>query len=250
MFEMIVREIKAKSILSKSQVYDYALNAYIGCSHKCLYCYARFMKRYTGHDEAWGDFVDVKTNACELLATEVRKKRIGRVWISGVCDAYQPLERKYQLTRGCIKILVENDWPFTIQTKSPLVLRDIELMMQATGCEVGITITTADEDVRKIFEPYAPPIVKRIEALSILHSRGIRTFAMIAPPLPGAEGLIEVLKGIVDHVLVDKLNYHYADWAFKKHGMRWAMDDEFFQKMGKNLKAGFQNAGVSYRQLF
>src|SRR5271169_2288592 len=167
---MIINEIKAKSILSKSQVYNYTLNAYIGCSHKCLYCYAMFMKRYTGHTEAWGNFVDVKINAPELLAKEVKKKSIGRVWISGVCDAYQPLEKKYQLTKRCIEILAENGWPFTIQTKSPLVLRDIGLLKKATDCEVGFTITTADEKVKKIFEPYAPPSGKRVEALSILHS--------------------------------------------------------------------------------
>jgi DNA repair photolyase len=115
---MIVKEIKAKSILSKSRVYDYALNAYVGCQHRCLYCYAKFMKRFTGHREAWGAFVDVKVNAPELLAREVKKKRKGRVWISGVCDAYQPLEKKYLLTRRCLEILVEQGWPVTIQTKS------------------------------------------------------------------------------------------------------------------------------------
>ncbi|HYA88205.1 MAG TPA: radical SAM protein [Nitrospirota bacterium] len=247
---MIVKEIQAKSILSKSQIYNYALNAYIGCSHKCLYCYARFMKRYTGHSEAWGDFVDVKTNAPELLAKEVKKKRIGRVWISGVCDAYQPLERKYELTKRCIEILVENGWPFTIQTKSPLVVRDLELLKKAPDCEVGFTITTAEDATRKMFEPYAPPIAKRVEALSILHRAGIRTFVMIAPMLPGALGLVGMLKGNVGHVLLDRLNYHYADWAFKKYGMEWAMDDEFFNQMGEDLSAEFEKAGVSCRKLF
>jgi DNA repair photolyase len=88
---MKIREIKAKSILSKSQVYDYALNPYVGCQHGCVYCYAKFMKRFTGHRETWGKFVDIKINAPELLAYEVKRKKVGRVWISGVCDPYQPL---------------------------------------------------------------------------------------------------------------------------------------------------------------
>jgi DNA repair photolyase len=247
---MIVKETIAKGILSKSQIYDYALNAYVGCQHKCIYCYAKFMKRFTGHREPWGDFVDVKINALELLAKEVKKKKIGRVWISGVCDAYQPLERKYQLTRGCIEMLVDNGWPFTIQTKSPLVVRDIELLKKSADCEVGFTITTADEKVRKIFEPNAPPIAKRVEALDILHSAGIRTFVMIAPMLPGVERLVGTLKGNVDHVLIDRLNYHYADWAFKKHGMQWAMDDEFFNQKGEELRAGLEEAGVACQKLF
>jgi DNA repair photolyase len=247
---MIVKEKNAKGILSKSRIYDYALNAYTGCSHKCLYCYARFMKRYTGHSEPWGDFVDVKINAPELLSKEIQKKKRGRVWISGVCDAYQPLEKKYRLTRRCIEILVEHGWPFTIQTKSPLVLRDLDILKRAADCEVGFTITTADEKVRKIFEPYAPPIEKRVEALDLLHSAGITTFVMIAPMLPNAEGLVGMLKGRVDHVLIDRLNYHYADWAFKKHEMQWALDDEFFEQKGEELRAGFENEGIACRKLF
>jgi DNA repair photolyase len=247
---MIVREIFAKNILSKSQIYDYALNAYVGCSHRCAYCYARFMKRFTGHREPWGDFVDVKINAAELLEREVRRKKQGRVWISGVCDAYQPLERKYRLTGQCVKILAENGWPFTIQTKSPLVVRDIEILKKAVDCEVGFTITTADEKVRRIFEPNAPSIAARVEALATLHGTGIRTFVMVAPLLPGAEGLVGMLKDRVDHVLIDRMNYHHADWVYKKYKMQWAMDDEFFYQKGKDLQDAFEKAGIECQKLF
>jgi DNA repair photolyase len=247
---MIVKEIEAKTILSKSQIYDYALNAYVGCQHGCVYCYAKFMKRFTGHREPWGAFVDVKINAPELLAREVKKKRKGRVWMSGVCDAYQPLERKYLLTGRCLEILVEQGWPVTIQTKSPLVLRDIAILKRSADAEVGFTITTADEKVRRIFEPGAPPIAKRVEALGILHAEGIQTFVMIAPLLPHAEGLVDMLKGKVDDVLIDRYNYHYADWAYKKHGMQQAMDDDFFSEKGEELRAAFEKAGVPCRRLY
>ena len=247
---MKIREIKAKSVLSKSQVYDYALNPYVGCVHGCVYCYAKFMKRFTGHKESWGDFVDVKINAPELLAREVKKKKVGHVWISGVCDPYQPLENRYMITKKCLSILADNGWPFTIQTKSPIVLRDIEILKRAADAEVGFTITTADEKIRRIFEPGAPPVKKRIEALADLHSAGIRTFAMIAPVLPGAEGLVSELKGKVDNVLIDRLNYHYADWLYKKHGMQWAMEDSFFSQKGKELMKGFKKEGVACQVLF
>ena len=246
---MIVKEIEAKTILSKSQIYDYALNAYVGCQHQCLYCYAKFMKRFTGHPEPWGAFVDVKINAPELLAREVKKKRKGRVWISGVCDAYQPLEKKYLLTGRCLEILIEQEWPVTIQTKSPLVLRDIAILKSSADAEVGFTITTADEKVRRIFEPGAPPIAKRVEALGILHTEGIRTFVMIAPLLPHADGLVEMLKGAVDHVLIDRYNYHYADRAYKEHGMAWALDEAFFLEKGEALRAAFEKAGIPCRKL-
>jgi len=247
---MKIREIKAKSILSKSQVYDYALNPYVGCQHGCVYCYAKFMKRFTGHRERWGEFVDVKTNAPELLSLEVKKKRVGRVWVSGVCDPYQPLEKKYMLTKRCLAILVENGWPFTVQTKSPLVLRDIGIVKRSKDAEVGFTITTADERIRKLFEPGAPPSKRRIEALAKLHLEGIRTFAMVAPILPGAEGLVGALKGNVEYVILDRLNYHYADWVYKKYEMQWAMEDSFFSQKGDELKTAFEREGIPCQMVF
>lgn len=247
---MIVNEIEAKSILTKSQIYEYTLNAYVGCRHNCLYCYARFMKRFTGHREPWGEFVDVKINAPEVLAREAKKKKKGRVWISGVCDAYQPLEKTYEVTRKCLAILIENGWPVTIQTKSPLVLRDIDILKRSKDAEVGFTITTADDRVRKIFEPGAPEAAKRIEALAVLHAEGIKTYVMVAPMLPGAEGLAGLLKGSVDHALIDRYNYHYADRAYRKHGMEWARKDEFFDQKGEELRAAFEKAGIPCRKLY
>src|SRR3990170_3901369 len=108
---MIVKEVRAKTILSKSKVSDYTINPYIGCEHGCTYCYARFMKRYTGHREPWGRFVDVKINAVSLLQGEIRRKRAGKVWISGVCDPYQPIEKEYELTKGCLEVLLRHGWP-------------------------------------------------------------------------------------------------------------------------------------------
>lgn len=249
-YDIKVNEIKAKSILSDSQVYDYALNPYVGCQHGCVYCYAKFMKRFTGHLERWGDFVDVKVNAPELLAREVKKKRVGRVWISGVCDPYQPLEAKYLLTKRCLGVLVENGWPFILQTRSPLVLRDIEMLKKASDAEVGFTITTADDKIRLIFEPGAPPIRKRIEALAALHAEGIRTFAMVAPILPGAEGLVSALEGTVEQVILDRLNYHYADQTFMRYGLQWARDDSFFREKGEELRAAWERKGIRCQVVF
>lgn len=247
---MIIKEIRAKTILSKSQVYDYALNAYVGCGHNCAYCYARFMKRFTGHGEPWGEFVDAKINAAELLAREVGKKLKGTVWISGVCDPYQNAEERYMLTGRCLEILVENRWPVVVQTKSPLVLRDIGILKMSADAEVGFTITTADEKIRKIFEPCAPPVEKRIEALGILHGEGIRTYVMVAPMLPGAGRLADMLKGKADHALIDRYNYFYADRVYKRNGMEQAMTMDFFQEKGGELKAAFEKAGIPCQKLY
>ncbi len=145
---MIVREIQAKSILNKSKIFDYCLNPYTGCQINCAYCYARlFMRRYSGHKEPWGKFVDVKINAPELLRKQLEKARKGTVWVSSVCDPYQPIEAKYELTRRCLIELANKQFPVTIQTKSKLVLRDLDLFRQFDEIEVGVTITTDDEEV-------------------------------------------------------------------------------------------------------
>ncbi len=241
---MIVKEVRAKSILSASQVYPYVINPYVGCQHACSYCYARFMKRFTGHKEPWGQFVDVKINAPGLLRREVTRKRRDTVWVSGVCDPYQPLERKYKLTRQCLEILVEYDWPIVVQTRSPLVLRDLDILKRAKDCEVGLSITTADDGIRRIFEPNAPPIAERLRALGVLHSAGIRTYAMIAPILPGAESLPSALAGKIDYVNLDRMNYHHADWVYRRHGLQAQMTDDYFRGMETALTSSFVSLGI------
>lgn len=242
---MIVKEIQAKAILSISQVYPYVINPYTGCQHACSYCYARFMKRFSRHTEPWGQFVDVKINAPELLEKEITKKRLDKVWVSGVCDPYQPLENKYQLTRQCLQILAENDWPAAVQTRSPLVVRDLDILQSGKYFEVGMSVTTADDHMRLLFEPAAPPIPQRIEALERLHQAGIKTFAMIAPILPGAEDLAGLLAGKVEYVILDRMNYHYADWVYRRYALQDKLTDAYFRKVTNKLLADFTKLGIS-----
>jgi DNA repair photolyase len=247
---MILQEISVKTILSKSKVADYAINPYVGCEHGCTYCYARFMKRVTGHREPWGTFVDVKANAAALLGQEIAKKPRGRVWISGVCDPYQPTEAQYRLTRRCLEILARYDWPVTLQTKSPLVVRDLDLLRTFNSVEAGCSLATADERIRGIFEPHAPSIADRVDALAQLHTAGVTTYAMIAPLLPGAEGLVALLKDTVDYVLIDRMNYHYADWVYRKHGLEYARTDRFLAEKRNALSRAFDRNATPYRLLF
>jgi DNA repair photolyase len=132
----------------------YAINPYVGCGHGCVYCYATFMKRFTGHKEEWGAFVDVKVNAAEVLARQLRRARPGNISFGTVTDAYQPLEKEYGITRACLEALVEYDFPVCILTKSALVLRDLDLIRRLKDVEVAFTITTPDDDVRRRFEPW------------------------------------------------------------------------------------------------
>jgi DNA repair photolyase len=242
---MIIQEIQSKTILSASKIYPYVINPYVGCQHNCSYCYAHFMKRFTGHKEPWGQFVDVKLNAPELLKREVTRKRKDRVWVSGVCDPYQPLEGKYRITRQCLEILAENDWPVTVQTRSPLCLRDLDILKTGKSFEVGLSVTTADDGIRKLFEPNAPSIKERLKALGELHQAGIRTYAMIAPILPRAESLAEELVGKVDYVRLDRMNYHYGDWVYRKYGLEEYLTEAYFSSTVERLASAFATAGIS-----
>jgi len=247
---VMVREIQAKSVLSASKIYPYVINPYVGCQHACSYCYARYMKKFTRHSEPWGTFVDVKVNAAEVLRKEAVKKRKDTVWISGVCDPYQPLEAKYLLTRQCLQILVENDWPMVIQTRSPLVLRDMDVIKKARDIRVGFSVTTADDEVRKLFEPFAPSIPDRLNALAELHEAGIGTYAMIAPLLPGAEELVAKLAGTVDYLLVDRMNYHYADAIYKRFRLEDKLAGSYFLWASSKIKTECERLGVECSIVF
>ncbi len=247
---MKVKEIHSKSILSSSQVYDYVVNPYVGCQHGCSYCYATFMRRFTGHKEPWGDFVDVKINAPELLKKEITKKKQGTVWVSGVTDPYQPLEKKYTLTRQCLEILVKHDWPVIVQTRSPLVLRDINVFQQSERIEVGLSITTANDAIRKAFEPHAPCIEARLKAIESLRQNGITTYAMIAPILPEAENLVAMLEGKVDYIIIDRMNYRHSDAVYRQHGWQTKNTDEYFDQVKRRMLDDCAECGIECRPAY
>lgn len=241
---LIIREIKAKSILSKSGIpgADYCINPYTGCSHACRYCYATFMKKFTTHKEAWGSFVDVKINAPDILRQQMKKAANGEVMISSVTDAYQPVEAKYRITRKCLEVLLEYQFPLDILTKSPLVLRDIDLIKKFRDISVGITITTDDEKIRKVFEPKAPPIGARINTLRQLHEKGIRTYAFIGPVLPmNPEILCDRIRDFADFVFIDKMNYPSKTAnIFRNLKLQEWLEKDFTDKIKDRLKKGIQ----------
>ena len=208
-----VGERSCKTIMGRSGIssVDYAINPYLGCEHGCVYCYARFMSRMGHVGERWGSFVDVKVNALERLRLEAPRRRKGIVLLSSVTDPYQPLERRFELTRGSLRILLEHKFPISILTKSDLVLRDIDLLQRFDSCEVGLTITSKDDSVRRFFEPGASPVEARLAALRKLSDSGIATYVFLGPMLPylsdeGLEILLDELAGCVNRVIVDKLN--------------------------------------------
>jgi DNA repair photolyase len=216
---MIVAEITARSILNKSGIerVDYAINPYTGCAHACVYCYACFMRRFSGHTERWGTFVDVKTNAVGLLRAQMPRHPAVRVMLSSVTDCYQPIEAKHRLTRGCLEELVR--YPFaevSILTKSALVTRDLDILRTMSNVRVGMTLTTLDTAVAHWIEPGATPPAGRLRALRTLADAGVATWAFLGPLLPGIsdteEALEELLSAAADagvgSAYVDSMNLY------------------------------------------
>ncbi|MFQ6032969.1 MAG: radical SAM protein [Candidatus Zixiibacteriota bacterium] len=219
---MKIAEVYCKNALSRSKIsgMDYALNPYIGCEHGCVYCYADFMRKYTNHKEEWGEFVDVKINIVDRLRKQIIRTKTGTIMIGTVTDAYQPLEEKYQLTRRCLKILSDFNFPITIQTKSDLVLRDVDILKCMKNIEVGFTITSVDPKVERLFEPKASKLENRFKALEKLKEDNIPTSVFFGPILPffsdseeSIQSLFEKLKNMrLEKIYFDKMNYLGAKW--------------------------------------
>ena len=251
---MKVREIFAKTVLTRTAIsgFDYCLNPYVGCGHGCRYCYASFIKRFTGHQEPWGEFVDVKVNATSLLKNQLKKAKPGMVAISTVTDPYQSLEKTYKITRGCLETLLDRQFPVNLLTRSPLCLRDLDLFKRFEKIKVGLTVTTHDEMIKKLFEPCSPSISARINALEILHKAGIGTYAFIGPLLPLKPALLaRMLEGVVDEVLIDRMNYpNKVKGVYRKNGLDTYLTDDYFSVIGMDLKERFEKKGIAVTMIF
>jgi DNA repair photolyase len=214
-----VRETACKTILNKSSISDYSLNCYTGCAHGCVYCYARFMERFHPHDEPWGRFVDVKINAVEVLKRQLRRSKPGTVFISSACDAWQPIEAGYRLTRRCCELLLEFGFQINLLTKSALVLRDLDIF-SGRDVNVGVSIATLDERLSKLWEPRAAIAEERLQVIEAARKAGLKTTIMFAPLLPflsdGPDSLDLLFQRAadlqVDSILVDTLNPRPRVW--------------------------------------
>jgi DNA repair photolyase len=212
-------QVECKSLLNKSGLADYSVNCYTGCAHGCVYCYARFASRFSHPRQPWGSFVDIKANAPQVLAREVKRKPAGRVMLSSVCDAWQPVEKDALLTRQCLEILLPRGYEISALTKSALSRRDLDLL--STGnVDFGVTVTTLDPYLARLVEPGASPPSERLAVLEEAKTRGIRSYAFVGPLLPflsdTEENITSLLKAVkdigVDYFYVDKLNLRYGVW--------------------------------------
>uniref|UniRef100_A0A832IFJ1 Radical SAM protein n=1 Tax=Pseudothermotoga hypogea TaxID=57487 RepID=A0A832IFJ1_9THEM len=228
----MVREVLVQKLVTKTKIpiARYVVNPYIGCGHGCRYCYAQFIGPFKNTAGVWGRDVFVKTNAPEIFERELYKLK-GSILFSSICDPYQPIEKKYQLTRTLLKIALDRFRSVHILTKSSLILRDLDILKNG-NVSVTLTITTDDDRVRKILEPNAAPIEQRIEAVRKLRESNVDVSIFVGPVLPmNPERLARLLSKHVGRIFVDKLNYPWlVEDIYRKNGWtEWLRDEKFHE---------------------
>ena len=205
-----VDRVATKSVMTKSNtpLGGYSVNPYVGCPHACKYCYASFMKRFTGHTEDWGTFMDVKD--WPVIANP--KKYAGQKIIIGtVTDGYNPLEERYRKTRQLLTELKDSGADILICTKSDLVLRDMDLLMEINRknrLTVSWSVNTLDEEFKNDMDA-AVSIERRLAAMKQVYDAGIRTVCFISPVFPGLtdiEAIFHRAKDQCDLIWLENLN--------------------------------------------
>lgn len=207
MTEPVLKMVEVQNIVSKSNlpVCEYAINPYVGCTHGCQYCYASFMKRFTGHTEEWGTFLDVKT----WRDIKNPEKYAGmELFIGSVTDPYLPQEETYERTRALLMQLQGSGAKLSIATKSDLILRDLDLIKTFPEARISWSINTLDEAFKRDMDK-AVSIERRLAAMETFYRAGIRTTCFISPIFPGitdVEAIIQEVKGKCHLIWLENLN--------------------------------------------
>ena len=188
------REEPCRSALNRvsGMGFNWSLNPYMGCAHRCAFCYVRGFERRADRpsDDRYGTSLRVKVNVVDVLRTELARRSWRRelVAIGAATDPYQPAEGRYRLTRGCVEVLAAARTPFSIITRGPLVVRDIDVLAEASRrapVTVSVSVATVDEDLATRLEPGVAPPRQRLRAIHLLTDAGIAAGVALAPVLPG-----------------------------------------------------------------
>ncbi|WP_298409548.1 radical SAM protein [Ferroplasma sp.] len=247
-------EINARHALGKSGMaeLDYAFNPYLGCLHGCRYCYAIDMSPSEASSN-WGRTVFVRKNIITLLEREARTYKRGIVGMSTITDPYQSVEMKFRIMPKAIEILSRNGFYVTIQTKSPLILKDIEILEKyRNNLDVGLTVTTIDRKVAALLEPYAPDPVKRLNALKKLTQRKIKTWLYLGPIVRGLNDNIEDIKKIVEFCAANGIRIIYDSYQDFKGTLPYMVgtgymksDPEWWERLNLSIEKICGKYGVT-----
>lgn len=257
----IIQETEVKSVITKSNlpVCEYSVNTYVGCPHACKYCYASFMKRFTGHTEKWGTFLDIKYWQ-EIRKPEKYKDK--ELFIGSVTDPYNPLEEKYGRTRALLEQLKGSGAILSIATKSDLILRDLDLIKTFPNARVSWSINTLDEDFRKDMDN-AVSIERRLAAMEAFHKAGVRTTCFISPIFPEITDIKAIirkawrhcnliwlenlnLRGDYKAVIMDYIKEKYPSLYPLYHEIYDCKDKSYWTSLDKELETFAAQIGLDY----
>lgn len=210
---MRIAKIRAKNILSRSKIGSggYAINPYVGCPHGCIYCYAEFMRGVTGHEEAWGEFLDVKDFDVASLVKFTGLRGGERIFMSSVTDCYNSYEARFGATRKVLEALAGSDINLQILTKSSLVTRDMDLLQTMPNVRVGVSLSVIEESLRRTLEPRASPAAARIAAIKKLRAAEVKTYIFVAPIFPQITPVFDIIShygDAADEMWFDRLNLY------------------------------------------
>ncbi|HEY8774344.1 MAG TPA: radical SAM protein [Gaiellaceae bacterium] len=223
------REEPCRSALNrvKGMGFGWSLNPYMGCAHRCTFCYVRAFEQRADRpaDDRYGRSIRVKVNVAEVLRAELARPswRGEVVAIGAATDPYQPAEGRYQLTRGCLEALRDAANPLSLITRSPMVVRDLDVLVEAARrAEVSVvfSVPTLDEEVWRRTEPGTPPPRRRLEAVSALVEAGVKAGVGMAPILPGISDSPEQLERVVRAAREAGATSIWANLLYLKPGTR------------------------------
>ena len=256
-------EVNEYLTLSKLPACDYVINPYVGCPHGCKYCYASFMKRFTGHDEAWGTFIDIKKSRKKINIEKLKGKT---VFLSSVTDCYNEYEKKYEITRGILEQLRHAECNINISTKSNLILRDIDILKDIKNLTVAMSINTLNEEFKKDMDK-ASSIKDRLSTLKRLHEEGIYTILFMSPIFPYItewDRLIEETKDYIDEYWFENLNLRgsyktnileyiknkYPEYYNGYLNIYTKVDKTYWEDLSKNIEKYCEDKKVKYTNYF
>jgi DNA repair photolyase len=267
-FKMKITRKTPKTLLTPATGYlagyHYTLNPYIGCGFACSYCYVRRMPIALFRGQEWGTWIDIKENAKQILCKELlkaKKKGPVTIFMSSSTDPYQPIEYKEEITRSLLIAMTEQKPDFLfVQTRSPLVTRDMDLFMNLKDrVRISMTVETDLEEIRKVFTPWAPPIGARLKAIQTLREAGLPVQVTISPILPFSKQFPQKLADVVDRICVD--DYFKGDGSngkrteklgigriYDRLGLRQWYNEQTLEKVVAILKKTFAESNIYLSQ--
>lgn len=262
-----VNEVHVNTYLTASKLpdADYVINPYVGCTHKCIYCYAEFMKRFTKHvNEDWGDFLDVK-----LTDKPIRTEKLAgaSVLFGSVTDAYNPFEKKYEITRKLLHEFIGSRAKVEILTKSDLVTRDIDILKMIPNIRVGISMNSLSDDFCKKTEPFASSVSRRISAMKALCEEGISTYLFLSPIFPGITQYTEIVERVKPYAnsfyfenlnlrggylprILDFIANNFPDIIDLYIQIYKKKDNTYWEELSNSINGYCRNEGLDYKLYF